>query len=525
MLGKKWYKKLIFYFVALVVAVMPVLAGLSCGGTAKSGGVLKVIRAGTSDVTRIGYPAEGYQPGVGMYLYCAIESLVFIDKEGEVVPHLATGWEITDGGKVYTFTLEEGVKFHDGTDFNAAAVKYNWELFIAEESTWFQNVTSIEVIDEYTVRITFSTPEALFMNSLSYNMTGAMISPTAHADNGSEWCGGNPVGTGPFKYVSKTPDVSLIYEKNDDYWMPGKPLVDGIEFYIYPEVATATAAYLNGDADVLKGFASASVNTILEQSPTTQLNLTAGLLYGWAFDSVHEDSPYSDVRVRRAMAYALDREAIVELAGGGLGVPTDQYCNPAHPAYNSNLDPQYPYDPDMAIELLEEAGYPNGFTTTITPQTSSPTHLSVMMATAMADYYADVGITATVESLDTAQFREYRDNGWTNGLLITHISSDVGSEPWTSLQKYWGDDRYRYTAMEDPPAMTGLLNLIPNTVDPTVRQALLWEVQRVLIEEECSFIPMITYPDPVLYADYVKDMDMSWFNPGHWSTWNVYKET
>ena len=199
------------------------------------GGILKV--SIYMDGVSIGYPPKCIRIFGMAQASPAIETLFRHDNTGKLTPWLATGIKSNATAKTTILTLRKGVKFHDGTNFNAEAVKWNLDRHLAEKTAAVQKIKSIDVIDDYTVRINLSEWDSTFEGTLAMN-TGMMISPTAYEKNGQEWCEKNPVGTGPFEFVSWEKDVRTIYKKFPGYWQKGKPYVDGIEWYIIADHLT-----------------------------------------------------------------------------------------------------------------------------------------------------------------------------------------------------------------------------------------------------------------------------------------------
>jgi ABC-type transport system substrate-binding protein len=175
----------------------------------------------------------------------------FADSKAEPVPQLASKWETDPTNTIFTFTLRQGVTFHDGTVFDAEAAKWNLDMQKnSPDKTDFKNVNTIEVVDPSTVRVTLATADALFVKKLVATSTGQMTSPTAYKTNGEQWCKQHPVGTGPFILTSFEPDVSLKYVKNPNYWQKGLPYLDAVEFEIVADRNTAVSAFKSGEGQL-----------------------------------------------------------------------------------------------------------------------------------------------------------------------------------------------------------------------------------------------------------------------------------
>lgn len=298
------------------------------------------------------------------------DSLVVQDADNSIQPWLATKWTISDDGKSYTFELREDVTFHDGTPFNAEAVKYNFDRILNPE-TKAANSTgllapyeSAEVLNEYTVKLNLETPSASFLSNLSQAMLG-IVSPTAAEKYGDQF-GKNPVGTGPFKFVSWTENADIQVEKNEKYnWGPtnlenkSEPYIDILTFKIIPEEATRIGSVQSGQVLAAETIPPQNI-VALENDPETQLLKanTLGLPYTLFFNQRRE--PWNDVNVRKAIMLAVDVDAIVKTLYLGT---YDRAWSPLTPGilgYDESLEDSWDLDLDMANRLLDEAGYKKG---------------------------------------------------------------------------------------------------------------------------------------------------------------------
>ena len=231
----------------LVVCDKPVAASSSTSEEAKYGG--RLILIGPSNVSNIGNPDELSNPTDAGYSFVATEGLMRLDAAGNLEPWLAERWEIAPDGSSVTFFLRKGVKFHDGTPFNADAVKVNVDIQIKTKA-WanMRTVQSCDVIDDYTVRLNFVDGKFdwVVMNSLAGFFSCMMFSPTALQTKDAKWLRSNPVGTGAFKLVDYKRDQHIKYDRFDEYW-GGKPYLDGIDFKIIPDPTTSLLAFKSGE--------------------------------------------------------------------------------------------------------------------------------------------------------------------------------------------------------------------------------------------------------------------------------------
>jgi peptide/nickel transport system substrate-binding protein len=307
-------------------------------------------------------PTGGAAAAIDEVVYANVfEGLTRINAEAKVEPGLAESWTVSDDGKVYTFKLRAGAKYHDGTDFNADDVKFSLDRARAEGSTnaqkkLFAAIDTVEVVDPTTVKVTLKNPEGLFL----YNMGvgDAVIVAPESADGNKE----KPIGTGPFKFDSWAKGSSIKLVKSDSYW--GDPVfLDKVEFRIVPDAAAAVPAILSGDVQC---FPNAPVGDALAQlQAEPRLKVVIGLTEGETLLSINnKKAPFDKLEVRQAIASAIDRGAIIEAASNGLGTPIGSHMSPANPAY-IDLVGTYPHDLAKAKEYLKAAGLENGFNATI----------------------------------------------------------------------------------------------------------------------------------------------------------------
>ncbi len=273
------------------------------------GGVLRIISIGSA--LTLGEPAEIASPHDHTYASPAVESLLSLDEKGNPVPWLATGWTISRDAKTITMTLRKGVKFHDGTDFNAQAAKYALDMFRASpKRVTLKAISSVDVVDGYTIRLNLSRFESHILTSLAV-APGMMVSPTAFKTHNKEWIMRNPVGTGPFKLVKHERDVTLVYEKFPEYWQKGKPYLDGIEFKFIDDPYSALMAFKAGEADCIMRLDAKDASGLQATGKYT-IDKVPVSVNGLVSDGGKASSPFSDIRVRRAVEYAVNKESIVK---------------------------------------------------------------------------------------------------------------------------------------------------------------------------------------------------------------------
>jgi peptide/nickel transport system substrate-binding protein len=317
------FKKTLLAFLVIIIAMGLLIGG--CGKTEEetTGGTLRIICG--QELTTMGWPSEQNTPEDWYQRVPAVETLVRFDEEGLPVPLLAESVVEDPEALTITFYLRQGVLFHDGTDFNADACIWNFEQIRASanlSASWFW-ATDIEKVDDYTVRVHFSQWDNTFLSNMAYD--SGMISPTAYEENGLDWVRDNAVGTGPFKQVSFQRDVQKVFERFDDYWQEGKPYLDRIEINIIADPTVQVASFLNGDNDIITYLNPTDAKN-LEGQPgvvITQGN-SMGDTFSLVGDSAHPDSPFANLKVRQAVSYAINREAIADFIYQGYASPTFQ---------------------------------------------------------------------------------------------------------------------------------------------------------------------------------------------------------
>ena len=307
-------------------------------------------------------PTAGAAAAIREVVYANVfEGLTRIGSKGEVLPDLAESWTISDDGKVYTFKLHSGVKFHDGADFSADDVKFSLDRARAPDSTnaqkgLFEAIDTVEVVDPTTVKVTLKHPQGSFLYNMGWG-DAVIVSPRS-ADTNKE----KPVGTGPFKFDSWARGSAIKLVKSDHYW--GEPAhLDKVEFRIIPDASAAVPAMLSGDVQAFPNMPVGDSMSQLEADP--RLKVVVGSTECETILAMNNKKPpFDNIKVRQAISHALNRKAIIDGASNGLGTPIGSHFAPHNPAY-IDLTGTYPHDLEKARELLKEAGLENGFKTTL----------------------------------------------------------------------------------------------------------------------------------------------------------------
>ena len=334
----------------------------------------------------------------------------FQDGSLDVEPALATSWEVSDDGTVYTFELREDVTFHDGTPFNAEAVKFNFDRMLNEDhpyydtgpfplSFYFSSIQETRVVDEYTVQLVLGEPFAPLISNLAYP-TGLLVSPAAVREHGSDY-GRNPVGTGPYQFVEWESNTQVTVVKNEEYWA-GAPDMDRVVFRPITDGNTRVNEMLSGGLDLMVEVPPDSVATF-EQDDDFTVYEQAGP-HVWFLILNLREGPFTDQRVRQAANYAINKEALVENVLQGTATVADSPIAPAFDwAYNEDLEP-YAYDPERARELIQEAGAEGAEVTFHVTEGGSGMLDPVPMGTAIQADLEAVGLDVSIETYEWNTF-------------------------------------------------------------------------------------------------------------------------
>ena len=355
------------------------------------------------------FPSNLGDPGImigldDLFALPYAEMLVTYTEDYALTGVLAESFEQDPENKHITFNIRKGVRFHDGTPLNAEAVLWNFERRLETGNiTSAHLIESLEVIDEYKIRI-----HAKEFNSLLVQDWGwiNIFSPTAFKEAGNgdpeksaEWAQRNAIGTGPFILAEFEHDSYIKYVRNDDYWREGYPYLDAIEIKYIPNASTAAAMLQAGEADI---WLTGTVEEVARLADLGfKANIKSGALhYAIHFDSADPNSPFADKRVREAVEYAIDREALASMLGQGYYTPLTQMAHPDAIGYTDGYYPR-PYNPDKAKQLLADAGYADGLATSIIlPET--PANRDA--AAAIQGYLRAVGIDLHIDLADGARY-------------------------------------------------------------------------------------------------------------------------
>lgn len=425
----------------------------------------------------------------------------FGEQDTEIEPGLASDWVASEDGLTYTLTLEEGVKFHDDTDFNAEAVVQNFDRWAAGDGEQFPYygsmfggygdeeghvIESVEATGDYEVTFTLKRPQAPFLKNLAMSPF-AIASPTAFESAGDAF-GDNPVGTGPFEFVEWKRNDTITIEKFDDYWVEGEPKLDQVVFRAIPDNSARLNALLSGEIDLADGITPSDASTI-EGDENLQLFERPSMNVGYLGMTVTRE-PFDDPLVRQAFNHAIDKQALVDAFYEGRAEVAKNPIPPVISGYNDSIE-GYEYDPERAKELLAEAGLPDGFEMELyampVPRPYMPDGQKV--AEAIQKNLADVGVTAEIVSFEWATYLEKAANGEADAFLLgwTGDNGDADNFLYALLdQDNVGTNNYTYYENQE---LHDILIQAQSEVDEEVRNDLYMQAQEI-IHEDAPWVPL-----------------------------------
>ncbi len=413
-------------------------------------------------------PTSAAAGAIDSVLYSNVfEGLTRFMSDGSVVPGLAESWEISDDGLTYAFKLRSGVTFHDGTAMDAEDVKFSLDRIIAEDSANAQKalyaaISEVTVVDPQTVEVKLSEPNGNMIFNLAWG--DAVIVAPESIDNIKQ----TPIGTGAFKFESWTQGDKVELVRNDDYWGDA-PALSAATFKFISDPTAAFAAVMAEDVDVFAGFPAPENIPQFEADPRFQV--IVGSTEGETILSTNnKQPPFDNVKVRQALAHAIDRQAIIDGAMFGLGTPIGTHFAPHNPAY-VDLTGQSNYDPEKAKALLAEAGFADGFETTLH---LPPPSYARRGGEIIASQLAEVGIKAEITNVEWAQWLETVFRGKNFGLTIVSHTEPMDIGIYANPDYYF---QYDNKAFQD------LIAKFNTTSDPDMRNQMMAEAQQIIADD------------------------------------------
>ncbi len=485
--------------------VLLILAG--CVASPANTGNGTVARPITSEPPSLD-PHGAAGAGQNVALPLIFDTLVYRDHDNEYKPFLAESWQIEDDGRVIIFNLREGIKFHDGTSLNAEAVRFSFERLIqtgqlSPLATGVAGIESIQVLDETTISFHFSSPSAIFFSTISTPYAG-IVSPTAVQQLGEEF-GQKPVGSGPFVLSEWEPGVAIKFIRNADYkWGPpavnnqSAPHLESVVLKIMPDSSAQFNAYQAGELDFFFVNQPAQIERLLADSQTELHETVLNSLVYISFNC--QSSPFDDVLVRKAVAAAINKDDLLNIALGGIGETAFAPLSPTLVGFSEDLKNfEVQYNLDQAAAYLKQAGYTQGDTggwirdgevlqITLLISTRAPNEA---LATVIQNQLQQLGIPVTIKSLDSSAAVEAATNGDYQFMIWRYDWNDADVlNVYLSTSRIGRTNRTFYSN----PALDEILNRAATTVDIDEREMLYFDAQKIILEDS-PWVPLYVPKD------------------------------
>lgn len=425
-------------------------------------------------------PTSAAAGAIDSVLYSNVfEGLTRFMGDGSVVPGLAESWDISEDGLTYTFKLRSGVTFHDGSTMDAEDVKFSLDRINAEDSANAQKalyaaISEVNVIDPQTVEIKLSEPNGNMLFNLAWG--DAVIVAPETIDGIKQ----TPIGTGAFKFDDWSQGDKITMSRYDGYWGEAAKL-QSATFKFISDPTAAFASVMAEDVDVFAGFPAPENIPQFEADPRFQVLI--GSTEGETILSINnKQAPFDNVKVRQALAHAIDRQAIIDGAMFGYGTPIGTHFAPHNPDY-VDLTEMSAYDPEKAKALLAEAGFEDGFETTLH---LPPPSYARRGGEIIAAQLAEVGIKAQITNVEWAQWLETVFKGKEFGLTIVSHTEPMDINIYANPEYY-----FQY----DNPEFQALMAEFNKTAEPQQRSEMLGKAQRIIAEDYVNgYLFQLAYP-------------------------------
>lgn len=409
------------------------------------------------------------------------DALVVREPDGKIVPALATEWTFEDDLNT-VFTLRQGVTFHNGEAFDVQSVKVTLERilfdddFASPQRSQISAITDVEVVDDFSVRLSTDDPFPLLLARLS---EVEIVPAQFLADNGDAELNVNAVGTGPYELVEWVRDSRVVLKRNDNYWGDPAP-IGNVNIRAVPEATTRVAELLAGNADVITNMPADQVPAVNGSDNSRVFAAPSNRMIAAYYNPESDDSPLNNVMVRRALNFAVNQEEIAKFVLEGFGTPIATIFTPFDFGFNPNIDP-FPFDPEEARRLLAEAGFADGFSTTMVSTGQGEFLNDRALAEAIVGFLDDVGVKVEL------QFREFQS--YVDQILNRTIPEEIWLIDFGS-GAFDADANASFFIRTGAlasyfsfPEADDLLDQALATTDPAVREAAYFRVQEIIKAE------------------------------------------
>lgn len=461
-----------------------------------------------------------------------VEAVTTGPLQSELQPGLAEKWDVSADGLTYTFHLRQGVKFHNGDLLTADDVIYTFDRMLNPVTKALNtdfldmiagapermdgtatSVSGLKKVDDNTLEITLAKPYAPFLANLA--TPAGSIYPKNYTETAGTDFGIKPVGTGPFKLESWTPDSELVLAAFDDYFR-GRPQFDSLIMKIVPEAQTMALMFRKGDLDVFDLDFGRSQIPEFKKDAEWKDHIVSGPRVGTYYLSINEKiAPFDNPKVREALMYAIDRQTLIDKLYYGTGIPAKGILAPGLAGYNADL-PGFAYDPEKSKALLKEAGFESGFEMELTQTTDSPSTLNINEA--LQAMLAQVGIKAEIVQMDSAAWSGTRKEGKL-GSYNTSWSADFNDPdnfiytffaPANSVARSWN---YENKTVQDQLVQARTMT------DMAARYKLYQEIENTIVYKDFAFVPLFHLEHLFVVQPKVQNFTPSW---NGWSNMPYY---
>jgi peptide/nickel transport system substrate-binding protein len=472
----------------------------------KQGGTLNVVRL--SDATKLDPHFITDIPSANVVYQKVYQGLVVPDKDFKIQPLLAKEWTVVND-TTWEFKLRDDVTFHDGAPFNAEAVKATFDRLLdpntgSPQREKFSMITEVKVVDEYTVQLSLAYPYAPLLSILA-SQEGSILSPKALAEN-PENLAQHPVGTGPFVFEAWKSGQEISLKKNENYWGK-KPNIDGVVFKVVPEDATRLAMIETGEAHINDQVPVTEIERI-EASETMGLYRTEGLAVEYVGFNTKK-KPFDDVKVRKAISHAIEREAIIKGVYNNVGTLANVAMSPKVYGHSKEVKP-YNYDLNEAKKLLKEAGYENGLELTLL---TSDRKERINMAEVIQSQLKGIGVNVKIQVMEYGAYIEMANNG-EHDLFIGGWGNATGDGDYNQYNLF-------HSASQGPagnhfyysnPVVDQKIEAARKETDEAKRLKLYEEVMQMEIDE-AVYIPIRNYEHMAAHS---KNVSGFWLNAANY---------
>jgi len=405
-----------------------------------------------------------------------LDTLVVLDVDQNVQPSLAESWEVSEDGLTWTFNLRDGVKFSNGRDLTAEDVEFTYDRMLDPETASGQayllaGVTDVSATDESTVVFTLEAPNPAFLSKLASNKAVGIIARESVEDGSINT---SPLGSGPFMIADFQPGIQLTLERNPHYWQEGLPYLDAVQIRIITDESVRRSALVSGDVDWAISVPAQSIDELKNRDDVVVSEVPAGAYWYIGVNNMVE--PLDDVRVRQALAWAINREEIAEVATFGTALATQDPI-PESSSWATNYAP-YEQDLERARELLAEAGYADGFTMRIMPTTQYEE--SIRIAQMLQASLAPLNITAQIETLEWAEWLQEQGDG-NFDTFVCSWNGNIDPDDFFYAQHRTGEV-FNFTGYSNP-TVDELLAEGRQTADAEERYTVYEQINRIIVDE------------------------------------------